>query len=122
MTAKILAAALACSGFIDGRGYSLKDRINLKPMPQDKYMLQAQKDQFSFVVDFIELEKLGSVRLFIHDKKADYTATNDGSFKTIGASKEIRLQQIIGYDSNEPMTLSLSCYLSSNSKAEDHHE
>lgn len=109
MTTAAFASGLQCWGIIIGRGYSAAYRYELTPMREDKSMLSARKDQFSFVVDTFELASNNSLRLFIHDVKADYTATMDGQFKKIGSFEEIRLQQIIGYDTPEPMTVALSC-------------
>lgn len=109
MTSSAFAAGLQCWGIIIGRGYSAADRYELTPMREDATMLSARKDQFSFVVDTFELASKNSLRLFIHDVKADYTATMDGQFKKIGTWDELRLQQIIGYDTTEPMTVALTC-------------
>ncbi|MEK7357560.1 MAG: hypothetical protein AAB250_13995 [Bdellovibrionota bacterium] len=105
------AADLECSAFIDGRGHTSAKSYALTPMQKDPTLLIAKVGEYSFVVDTIELSKNGSLRLFIHDLKADYTAMSDGVMKPIGRQKEARLQQIIGYDSRDPMTLSVSCYL-----------
>lgn len=105
------AADLLCQGFLHGRGHSSGKVYTLSPMQKDPTLLIAKVGEYSFVVDTIELKSTNSLRLFIHDLKGDYTAMSDGVMKPIGSQKEARLQQIIGYDSRDPMTLSLSCYL-----------
>jgi len=104
------AADLKCQAFIDGRGYSSANVLVLTPMAQNNTMLMVKKDSYSFVVDTLEFAKNGSLRLFIHDIKEDHTAVSDGLMKKIGSEHEAHLEQIIGYDSKDPMTLSLSCF------------
>ena len=104
------AADLKCQAFIDGRGYSSADTLILTPMAQDKTLLMVKKDTYSFVVDTLEFAKNGSLRLFIHDIKEDHTAVSDSVMKKIGSQKEAHLEQIVGYESKDPMTLSLSCF------------
>lgn len=105
------AAGLECFGYLHGRGHTANKTYPLTPMEKDKTLLIAKVGEFSFVVDTIELKKLSSLRLFIHDLKGDYTAMSDGVLKPIGSQKEARLQQIIGYDTSDPLTLGLTCLL-----------
>lgn len=109
--AQTAAAGLTCHGFFHGRGHKATKIYPLAPMKQDATLLSAKVGDFSFVVDTVELTKNGSLRLFIHDLKADYTAMSDGVMKKIGSQRESRLQQIIGYETSEPMTVGLNCYL-----------
>lgn len=104
-----IAGDLKCWGVLIGQGHSVNQTYPLQPMVKDPTLLIAKKDQYSFVVDTIELDSHGSLRLFIHDTKGDYTAMSDGQFKLTGTWQEWRLQQIIGYETSSPLTVSLTC-------------
>ncbi len=86
----------------------MQDTYELKPSSSDALLLVAKKDQFSFVADLVDYSTTGKIRLFVHDVKADYTAVSNGTFN--GVTGEISLKQVIGYDTSDPLTVSLSCY------------
>lgn len=111
LVASQASAAFTCSAFLHGRGHSTAKIYSLVPMKQDETLLSVKVGDYSFVVDTLEYKKNGNLVLFIHDLEADYTAVSNGQMKKIGSSgREARLQAIIGYDSADPMTLSVSCY------------
>ncbi len=103
----MILSLLFCQAVLIGRGYSAQDVHILKPLPKDKLLLVAKKDEFTFVADLIDYASTKSIRLFVHDVKADYTAVSDGVMNSNG---EIALKQIIGYDTADPLTVSVSCY------------
>ncbi|MES2963851.1 MAG: hypothetical protein V4760_08165 [Bdellovibrionota bacterium] len=102
-----IAGTLDCQAFIDGRGHKSGKSYALTPMQKEPSMLIVKVGEYSFVVDTLEMKSKNSLRLFIHDLKADYTAMSDAAMKPIGSQQEARLQQIIGYDSSDPMTPAL---------------
>lgn len=103
----MILSLLFCQAVLVGRGYSVQDVYVLKPSPKDKLLLVAKKDEFMFVADLVDYDSTGAIRLFVHDVKADYTAVSDGVMNSNG---EVALKQIIGYDTTDPLTVSVSCF------------
>lgn len=103
----MILSLVFCQAVLIGRGYSAGEVHHLKPLPQDEMVLAAKKDHYSFVVDLFDYSTTNTIRMFVHDVKADYTAVSSGSF---GANNEITLKQVIGFETSDPLTISVSCF------------